>query len=159
MSGVMHGWDTSTNPPTRRELRCDSTGQLLVSGGGGGGGSGALPPDAATLSEQQLQRPLLAAIQTATQSLAARTYNNASHIELAPGGSLALPAGTYHSVSWSVAPTDRNAPNFNQRATVTLNVAANYYVNESGRYTATALASQAFNLTAVDCRALVTWEF
>jgi hypothetical protein len=101
----------------------------------------------------------MAAIKADMAAIRARNYNKADHKELAPGATLTLPAGTYHKVSWSVAPTDRNNPDLNQFAKVSLGGGASYYANEAGSYTATEVDAVAFTVNANTARVVVIWEF
>lgn len=113
---------------------------------------GVLAASGATAADMALIRADMAAIR-------ARNYNKADHKELQPGESLTLPAGTYHKVSWSVAPTDRSNPDLTEFAKVVINGnAASYFANEAGTYRATELDAVDIEINANTARVLVIWE-
>lgn len=127
----------------------------------------AATPPAAT--EATLQGVLAASTITAADvaliradmaAIRARQYDKADHKELQPGDSLTLPVGTYHKVSWSVAPTDRNNPDLNQNIKVSIGGnTVRYFANEAGTYKATELDALDIVIGAGDARAVVIWEF
>ena len=113
----------------------------------------ALPANAAT-------ETTLAQLAADTAAIRARQYDRFGQQELQPGDSLTLPAGTYHSVSFSVTPANRTAPNFGDYAKVSVGaMTARYFGNEYATHTATELAVVDFSIGCASARALVTWSF
>ena len=130
-------------------------GLVTVAGAAASGApvAAALPANAATEST-------LAQLAADTAAIRTRQYDRFEHIELAPGSSILLPAGTYHSASFTVAPTNRNTPDFDQHAKVQVNGNGYaYYVNESATFEATELAAVDLEISANTGRVIVNWRF
>ena len=163
MKNIMMGWD-KTNPlqPIARELLCSPAGVLFTSAGApaAGGPPPPLPAGAATEADQQAQTAQLAAINAATTELAVRSYNTAAQVELAPGQSRVFKPGQFHALRWSVQPTDRNAPDLNQRASVDIDGApAFWYANQNGEVNCTQLNASTVQIAAGSARVTLVWEF